>query len=109
MEEPIFCPSLKKDVWKIIEQHRACQVGKGSTQNTVLYMSLPIPSKSWEDVSMDFVLGLLRTQWGFDSIFDGFSKMAHFIPCKKASYASCVATLFFKVGKAIFGKLCRQS
>ncbi|WVZ74222.1 hypothetical protein U9M48_022434 [Paspalum notatum var. saurae] len=46
---------------------------------------LNIPAWKWEDIHMDFVVGLPRTQKGYDSIWviiDRFTKSAHFLPVK---------------------------
>jgi hypothetical protein len=94
-----FWPGMRIDVKKFVDRCRICQHTKGKRQNAGLYQPLPIPERTWDVVSMDFILGLPRTQRGCDLIFvvvERFSKMAHFIPCQETNDATHIANLFFK-------------
>jgi hypothetical protein len=89
---------MQRDVEHYVSRCTTCNKAKSQLYPHGLYMPLPISRAPWEDISMDFVLGLPRTKRERDSIFvvvDCFSKMAYFIPCHRTDNASHVADLFF--------------
>jgi hypothetical protein len=56
---------------------------------TGLLLPLEIPIWKWDDIAMDFLVGLPRTQKWNDSIWvivDRLTKVAHFLPLK-ANYS----------------------
>jgi transposase InsO family protein len=94
----IFWSKMRRDVERYVSRYTTCNKAKSRLNTHGLYMPLPVPSVPWENISIDFVLGLPRTKRGRDSIFvvvDHFSKMAHFISCHKSDNASHVVDLFF--------------
>nr|GEY26826.1 RNA-directed DNA polymerase [Tanacetum cinerariifolium] len=99
IRDRFYWPNVVKDVSRIVKRCRVCHLAKSHHTNADLYTPLPFPNGPWEDVSIDFVLGLPRTQRQKDSIMvvvDRFSKMAHFVPCAKTYDASQVACLYFQ-------------
>jgi hypothetical protein len=90
---------MKKNVGRLVNFCGVCQRSKGGSSNAGLYLPLPVPSKPWEHVSMDFVMGLPPTSKRSDSIMVvayQFSKMTHFMACKKVHDASSIVGLYFK-------------
>ena len=47
VEDRLYWPSLKRDVAKVLEQCRTCQLVKQKKQNTRLYTPLPVPHAPW--------------------------------------------------------------
>jgi hypothetical protein len=64
-----FWPRIWRDVERFVARYTTCQKVKSRLNPHGLYMPLHVPSVPWEDILMDFVLGLPRTQKGRDSIF----------------------------------------
>ncbi|GKF62146.1 RNA-directed DNA polymerase, partial [Tanacetum coccineum] len=88
---------MERDVNRILERGRICHIAKTRGSNVGLYTPLSVPTSPWEDVSLDFVLGLPYTQNNKDSVMvvvDRFSKLTHFVPCLKTFDASQVVKLY---------------
>jgi hypothetical protein len=75
---------MKREIAKYIFECDTCQRIKASHLKVVgTLQALPIPSWKWEDICMDFIVGLPSTSRRHDSIWvivDRLTKIAHFLP-----------------------------
>jgi hypothetical protein len=91
-------PGMKKDITEYVPECIVCQQVKIEHQKPGgLLRPLEIPVWKWESISMDFAVGLPRTQGGYDSIWvimDRLTKSANFLAVKTTYKESHLAWLF---------------
>jgi hypothetical protein len=91
---------MKKEIAQYVARCDTCQRTKAEHQKPAgLLQPLPVPEWKWEEIGMDFVTGLPRTQKGNDSIWviiDRLTKVAHFIPVKTTFGGAALARIYLK-------------
>ena len=86
LKQNYWWPGMKKDIGEYVALCDTCQRVKAEHQRPAgLLQPLKIPEWKWDEISMDFIVGLPKTQRGYDSIWvvvDRLTKVAHFIPVR---------------------------
>ena len=90
---------LREDVRRFVQSCSICQQVKYETKAPGgLLQPIPPPERMWEDLLLDFIVGLPVSQ-GYATILvvvDRLSKVAHFCPLPKKFTAMQVAEIFVK-------------
>ena len=77
---------MKREIARYVAECDVCQKVKADhLKPTGTLQLLPIPTWKWEDIHMDFIVGLPRTLKRNDSIWviiDRLTKTAHFLPVR---------------------------
>jgi hypothetical protein len=89
---------MKRDIAECVSLCDTYQRVKAEHQRPAgLLQLLKIPEWKWEEIRMDFIVGLPHTQAGYDSIWvivDHLTKVAHFIPVKTTYSGAKLAELY---------------
>ncbi|KAM1286042.1 hypothetical protein ACFX2J_000134 [Malus domestica] len=93
-----YWPGMKREIAEYVSRCIVCQQVKAERKKPFGRLQpLPVPQWKWENITMDFVYKLPRTQNGFDGIWvvvDRFTKSAHFIPVREKYSLNKLAQLF---------------
>uniref|UniRef100_A0A3Q2Q3I6 Gypsy retrotransposon integrase-like protein 1 n=1 Tax=Fundulus heteroclitus TaxID=8078 RepID=A0A3Q2Q3I6_FUNHE len=102
IKSQFWWPSLAKDVGEFVAACSPCSQAKASRRPpSGLLRPLPVPSRPWSSLSMDFITGLPSSD-GFTvilTIVDRFSKMVHLVPLLKLPSAK---EMGFILAKEVF-------
>jgi hypothetical protein len=89
---------MKGEIAEYVSGCDTCQKIKASHLKTADQMQpFSIPAWKWDDISMDFIVGLPLTPRKHDSIWvivDRLTKIAHFIPVHTTYSAECYAETY---------------
>ena len=99
LKQGYYWPQMRDDVEEYTRTCLICQQDKVERRRTPgLLEPLPVPSRPWESVSLDFITSLPKTGdlTGILVIIDRFSKYATFVPVSKYCSAEETARLFFR-------------
>ncbi|WVZ48675.1 hypothetical protein U9M48_000094 [Paspalum notatum var. saurae] len=98
LKQKFWWYGMKREVAEYVALCDVCQRVKAEHQKPAgLLQPLKILEWKWEEIGMDFIVGLPRTQSGFDSIWvvvDRLTKVAHFIPVKTTYSGAKLAELY---------------
>jgi hypothetical protein len=100
LKQNFWWTRMKREIARYVAECDTCQRIKASHLRVAGQLQpLLIPSWKWEDVSMDFVVGLPTTSQHHDSIWvivDRLTKSAHFIPVHTTYKAKKYAEIYLE-------------
>jgi hypothetical protein len=98
LKERFWWYGMKRSIAEYMAICDTCLRVKAEHQRPVgLLQPLKIPEWKWEEITMDFIVGLPRTQKGYNSIgvvVDRLTKVAHFIPVNTTYSGARLAELY---------------
>ncbi|GJY00311.1 putative reverse transcriptase domain-containing protein [Tanacetum coccineum] len=100
MKQLYWWPNMKADIATYVSKCLTCLKVKAEHQKpSGLLVQPEIPQWKWDNITMDFVTKLPKTQGGNDTIWvivDRLTKSAHFLPMRETDPMDKLARLYLK-------------
>jgi hypothetical protein len=93
-----YWPGMRAKIFHYVETCKTCQQIKRPKPSPIPIEPLEIPTRPWQHISYDMIVGLPRDE-GKDAILviiDSFSKYSIMVPCSSKVMAKDIANLFLE-------------